>query len=256
VDLPPGATTITNGSQLFGSATILPSGQTASNGFAALSAFAQQGATVIDASNPIFNELMVWVDTGPVNFEGSEITNSAPVGTLFTLSQLNIESLNLTPTVVNESNNGNTIGLRSSFKTTDGKTHEMADVWLASTAATSPTVSQLSQALSEYTNTGNSNQLSSGALDQQPKTSPVTASVMSTNGINATTTPSTGNLSILSNALNQYDNNGQLISGVVLLQQSLGGITNTTVGVSAIAPSSKQINGSTNLNPTVLANSS
>ena len=71
VDLPPGATTISNGSELFGSATLLPNGQTASNGFAALSAFAQQGATVIDASNPIFNELKVWVDTGsPVNADG------------------------------------------------------------------------------------------------------------------------------------------------------------------------------------------
>ena len=147
VNVPKGATSISNGSELFGSAMVLPNGQKASDGFAALSAFAQQGATVIDASNPIFNELEVWVDTG-YSGEGS---SGAPVGTLFTLSQLNIESLNLKPTVVNESSNGNTIGLKSSFTTTDGKTHEMADVWLASTDATSTAVNQLTQALSHYT---------------------------------------------------------------------------------------------------------
>ena len=143
VDLPTGATSITNGSELFGSATILPNGQTAANGFAALAAFTTPGATEISASDPIFNHLQVWVDTGT--------DGSRPTGSLFTLSELNIKSLNLSATVANTNSNGNTVGLISSYTTTDGSTHEMADVWLASTSGTLSSTSQLTAALNAYT---------------------------------------------------------------------------------------------------------
>jgi hypothetical protein len=142
VDLPAGSTTITNGSQLFGSATLMPNGQTASNGFAALSAFDTNNSGVIDASDPIFNQLQVWVNTGT--------QGTTPVGTLFTLAQLNIQSLNLKAVVTNQESNGNTVGMISSYTTTNGQTFEMADVWLSSTAATSSASSQLTQILNQY----------------------------------------------------------------------------------------------------------
>ena len=144
VHVPTGTTTITNGSELFGTATVLPNGQTATNGFAALSAFDTNNNGVINSSDPIFNQLQVWVNTGN--------NGSTPTGKLFTLSELNIQSLNLNATVANQSNNGNTIGLVSSYTTTKGQTYEMADVWLSSTAATTSSTAQLSQILAEYSN--------------------------------------------------------------------------------------------------------
>ena len=102
----------------------MPNGQTAANGFAALAAFTTPGATEISASDPIFNHLQVWVDTG--------IDGSTPIGSLFTLSELNIKSLNLSASVVNTNSNGNTVGMISSYTTTDGSTHEMADAYTSS----------------------------------------------------------------------------------------------------------------------------
>ena len=102
---------------------MLPDGQTAANGFAALSVFDQNHSGVIDSSDPIFNQLQVWVDTGT--------SGSTPTGTLYTLAQLNIESLNLNAKIANVTNNANTIGLVSSYTTTNGQTHELADVWFA-----------------------------------------------------------------------------------------------------------------------------
>ena len=126
VNLPTGATTITNGSELFGSSTVLPNGQTAINGFAALAAYDFNGSGSIDASDPIFSQLRVWVETGVGGPNGT-----TPQGSLYTLADLGIVSLNLNATTANQNSNGNVIGLVSSYTTTDGQTHELADVWLA-----------------------------------------------------------------------------------------------------------------------------
>jgi len=201
VNLPQGATTITNGSQLFGTATVLPNGQTASNGFAALSAFDQNGSGVIDAGDPIFNQLQVWVDTGTGGADGT-----TPTGTLFSLAQLNIQSLNLSATVANQSNNGNLVGLVSSYTTTDGKTHELADVWFASTAGTGSSVSQLSQALSQYNANGtSSNAANPGLLTNSPAST-----------VSSSTAAST---SVLASALSQYNSNGQLLANTAPVTQ-------------------------------------
>jgi hypothetical protein len=160
VDVPSTATTISNGSELFGNATVLPDGQTASNGFAALSAFAQSGATQITSSDPLFNELKVWVDTGNVG--------STPSGELFSLQDLNIQSINLNDQEVNIANNGNTIGLMSSFTTTDGSVHQIADVWFASAAGTQNTTAQLTAALNNYTSSANSLSLTGSSISNSP----------------------------------------------------------------------------------------
>jgi len=194
VNLPTGATTISNGSELFGTATVLPNGQTASDGFAALSAFDQNGNGVIDANDAIFSKLQVWVDTGT--------NGTTPVGQLFSLSQLNIKSLNLNAQVSGQNSNGNTIGLVSSYSTTDGKTHELADVWLTSTAGTGTAVSQLSSALSKYTATGLTSVTSSGAGSLSA--SAAAQSSAQSGGASTTT--------VLASALSQYNANGQLVS--------------------------------------------
>ena len=203
VNLPTGATTITNGSELFGTATVLPNGQTAPDGFAALSAFDQNGNGVINASDPIFNQLQVWVDTGT--------NGTTPTGSLFTLAQLNIQSLNLSATVADQSNNGNTIGLVSSYTTTDGKTHELADVWLASSSGTGSTVAQLTQALSQYAASGAGAQTSS-------LNSVASTSASSGAGVASATSATSASTAVLANALSQYDANGQLVSAAPITQ--------------------------------------
>jgi hypothetical protein len=196
---------------------VLPNGQTAPNGFAALSAFVSNGKDVIDASDPIFNQLEVWVDTGTGGANGT-----TPVGTLFTLSQLNIQSLNLNATAVDQSNNGNTIGLISSFTTTDGKTHEMADVWLTSAAAPSPanSINQLTSALSQYASTGAS-------------TNPSGATALGVTGAGASggagTSSAVGasSASVLASALSQYNANGQLVASTVPSTQVASSVSST-----------------------------
>jgi hypothetical protein len=210
VNLPTGATTISNGSELFGTATVLPNGQTASDGFAALSAFDQNGNGVIDANDAIFSKLQVWVDTGT--------NGTTPVGQLFSLSQLNIKSLNLNAQVSGQNSNGNTIGLVSSYSTTDGKTHELADVWLTSTAGTGTAVSQLSSALSKYTATGLTSVTSSGA----GALSASTAAQSSAQSGGASTT------TVLASALSQYNANGQLVSSTAAALSSVPVSTNST----------------------------
>ena len=210
VDLPKGATTITNGSELFGTATVLPNGQTASNGFAALSAFDQNGSGVIDASDPIFNQLQVWVDTGT--------NGTTPTGTLFTLAELNIQSLNLTAQAAGQSNNGNIVGLVSSYTTTNGKTHELADVWFASTGGSGSSVNQLTQALSQYTTTASS--------------APVGSAGSSLTSSSTTANPNTASTAVLASALSQYNANGQLLSSTAPVTQVAA--TSTTSATSQL----------------------
>ena len=203
VDLPAGATTITNGSELFGTATVLPNGQTASNGFAALAAFDANGNGVINANDPIFNQLQVWVDTGK--------NGNTPTGKLFSLAELNIQSLNLKATVSNQTNNGNTIGLISSYTTTSGQTYELADVWLSSTDASASTASQMAQALSEYAANNSITSNGAGVTSVVPTLASPSSSVAATLG-GSSTPSSSGNVSTttvaltnaLGNAVNEY----------------------------------------------------
>lgn len=53
---------ITSGAELFGDATVLPGGEKASNGFAALAALDANGDRVIDHRDPMFAKLVLWAD--------------------------------------------------------------------------------------------------------------------------------------------------------------------------------------------------
>lgn len=53
---------ITSGAELFGDATRLPDGSTASNGFVALAALDANGDGVIDRFDPAFHSLLLWAD--------------------------------------------------------------------------------------------------------------------------------------------------------------------------------------------------
>ena len=253
VDLPSGATTITNGSELFGTATMLPNGQQAPNGFAALSIFDQNKSGSIDSSDPIFNQLQVWVDTG--------INAGTPTGSLFTLDELNIQSLNLNAKVADITNNANTIGLISSYTTKDGQTHELADVWLASTAGTGDSINLLTNALNQYSSSGSvAVGLNSGVINQESSSvggssnNNINITASNANYPNATLTnttniATTNSAALLANALSQYNANGQLISNTANTP-SAGVLTGANISANQLLGSANEQASTSSPTPT------
>ena len=112
---------INDGSELFGSATVLPSGKTAADGYVAMKALDTNNDGVLNAKDAAFSELMVWTDNN-----GNGITDEHE---LTNLSDLGISSLSLNASKSDLNNNGNLIGLMGSYTTTDGQLHTMGDVW-------------------------------------------------------------------------------------------------------------------------------
>jgi len=78
---------IDSGQELFGSETRLSNGMQAVNGFAALAELDTNGDGIIDANDPIFSELRVWVD---VNINGR-----TDEGELLTLEEAGIQAINV-----------------------------------------------------------------------------------------------------------------------------------------------------------------
>jgi hypothetical protein len=111
---------VNNGSELFGDRTVLADGSHAKDGWAALAAQDSNADGVIDATDANFDKLRVWVDA---NSDG--ITDA---GELRTLADAHIASINLNHTGGSVQQNGNVVEAASSFTTTDGATHEVADV--------------------------------------------------------------------------------------------------------------------------------
>ena len=140
---------IDDGGELFGSGTLLSDGSHAADGFAALALLDGNGDSVIDSRDAIFTSLAVWVDA---NSDG--LSQAAE---LKQLDALGISALRLSATTTLSLDNGNVIGLTSSYDSTDGASHELVDVWLASAqqvdaSATHPAslegrVSDMTQAL-------------------------------------------------------------------------------------------------------------
>jgi hypothetical protein len=113
---------INNGGELFGEGTVLANGKKAKDGYQALQPLDTNHDSVINEKDQDFNQIGVWVDNG------DGITQSVE---LHSLTQLGITSISLNVTQSSEVNNGNLIGLMGSYKTDDGKTHTMGDVWFS-----------------------------------------------------------------------------------------------------------------------------
>jgi hypothetical protein len=77
----------------------------------------------VSATDASWQSLRVWVDA---NQDG--ITDA---GELKTLDDLGISSLSLAAQRGTEIDNGNLLGLISSYETVDGQQHEMVDVWFS-----------------------------------------------------------------------------------------------------------------------------
>jgi hypothetical protein len=120
---------ITDGSELFGTATQLANGNKAPNGYAALRESDSNGDGVIDNKDSIYADLHVWVDA---NSDGK-----SQAGELKTLLNAGVASIGLQDTATLSKDNGNLIGLTSSYQTTDGSTHATADVWFVADKSSS-----------------------------------------------------------------------------------------------------------------------
>jgi hypothetical protein len=114
---------INDGGELFGEGTVLANGTKAKDGYVALRTVDSNLDGLIDANDSGFASLSVWVDA---NSNGV-----ADSGELSSLSKFNIASLSLDAVTSTERNNGNLIGLMGSYKTQDGATHTMGDVWFS-----------------------------------------------------------------------------------------------------------------------------
>jgi hypothetical protein len=128
--------TVNDGSELFGSATKLSNGQKAVDGYAALSSLDTNGDGLISSKDSAFAQLKVWVDS---NSDGISET-----GEMKSLADLGITSMSLNASAGNTIDNGNIIGLTSSYQTNDGANHAMGDVWFLAKQAPAvvpPTVS-------------------------------------------------------------------------------------------------------------------
>jgi len=112
---------INDGSELFGTATRLSDGSFASDGFEALAALDTNADGKIDASDPLFADLKVWVDA-----DSDGVTDP---GELKSLDEAGVRSIQLNPNKTTQFDEGNLIGLASSFETTDGETRDAVDVW-------------------------------------------------------------------------------------------------------------------------------
>jgi hypothetical protein len=113
---------IDSGREFFGSETLLPNGLKAVNGFAALRALDANGDGVIDANDPVFTQLRVWVDASTDARTGQ--------GELLTLEDAGVRSINVNYTHSNYVDaHGNQHRQVGRYTTPDGQTRAATDVW-------------------------------------------------------------------------------------------------------------------------------
>jgi hypothetical protein len=112
---------INDGSELFGTSTALQNGSKAIDGYQALSEMDSNKDGVINSQDTSFSKLGVWIDSDSDGKTGNYELKS--------LTDLNITQLNLEAQITRDSNQGNLIGLTSSYQTADGSSHAAADVW-------------------------------------------------------------------------------------------------------------------------------
>jgi hypothetical protein len=113
---------IDDGSELFGCGTRMSDGSKALDGFAALRTLDDNQDGAIDAGDSSFEKLLIWVD--------SNSNAKTDPGEIRTLSQADIEVLSLSNHSTSILDQGNLIGLVSSYTTGDGKSRDLVDIWL------------------------------------------------------------------------------------------------------------------------------
>lgn len=117
---------IDSGRELFGDSTLLRSGKTAANGYAALSDLDDHKDGVINVQDAVFDRLRIWRDL--------DQDGASEAGELFSLAQLNISEINLAKTANSQTlADGTRLDGSASF-TLGGQTHRYTDAWFAEDA--------------------------------------------------------------------------------------------------------------------------
>jgi VCBS repeat-containing protein len=114
---------INSGAELFGDRTVLADGSRAVDGWAALRGMDSNHDGKVDTQDAQFNQLRVWVDA-----DSDGVTDA---GELRSLADQGIASIDLAADGRSVQQNGNVVQAFSTYTTTDGVTHEVADVGFA-----------------------------------------------------------------------------------------------------------------------------
>jgi hypothetical protein len=207
---------INDGSELFGSSTLLNDGTKALDGYQALSQFDSNSDGVVNQQDTDFSKLSVWTDS---NSDGATET-----GELKSLAELGITQLSVQAEEVRESNAGNLVGLKSTYQTADGNQHASADVWFVVDKDSKELLSNhLASAISEFKDStfgGNSLNLDRSELQR----SSLQSSSVSVNSNRLTKALKDYQLSTASSALNVIHTIGQKGEDS-LFAPPLGGVT-------------------------------
>ena len=118
---------INDGTELYGAATLRADGTRAGNGYAAMALEDSNHDGKLNASDAHWKDLQLWVDA---NHDGK-----TDAGELHGLAEFGITELDLAAKVGSDIQNGNLIGLVSTFTKSDGSQHAVADVWFAKDVA-------------------------------------------------------------------------------------------------------------------------
>ncbi|GBG15963.1 4-hydroxythreonine-4-phosphate dehydrogenase, partial [Novimethylophilus kurashikiensis] len=210
---------INDGGELFGTSTLLSDGQKAANGYVALTELDTNGDGVISAADSSYDELKVWIDAN------SDGVNEA--GELVSLGDLGISKLNLSASSTSVIDNGNWIGMVSSYETIDGTTHEMADVWFLNNQSSATSTVDLSSQVSSLT------QAITAFSEATADTSVSSATTLTDNQTTSTDTAIATSVSSLTTTLSQYDANGSILSSTTSTAVAVNtssitdGLTNT-----------------------------
>jgi hypothetical protein len=205
---------INDGKELFGSGTRLSNGQKAADGYQALAELDSNLDGAITSSDAAFAKLGVWVDANSDGISQSDEVHS--------LSSLGITSISLQTVASSEVNQGNTIGLSSSYQTSDGVNHMAGDVWFA--VESSDTNSNLNstvksaslvQAIGEF----NSEQYAKVNNLETINAEELLPKVIDLNRAN-----------VLAAELNRFDQNGNALDSFVGLSNVNGAHAATVVG--------------------------
>jgi VCBS repeat-containing protein len=112
---------INDGTELFGSDSVLKNGEKAGDGWSALADVDSNGDGKIDAADAVFAEINVWVDA---NSDGV-----AETGELRSLSDAGIQHIDVAHATSNTTQNNNVLFGTGQFTFTDGTTAAMTDAW-------------------------------------------------------------------------------------------------------------------------------
>jgi hypothetical protein len=181
---------INDGSELFGSATMLSTGEKAKDGYEALRDLDTDKDNSITRADAQWVDLKVWQDR---NSDGI-----SQDGELVSLDSLGITQLDLNAQSTAINDNGNVIGLTSSYQTNDGASHDMADVWFVADKPISSQVSELTQAITAFDAEQDALNESSGSTLPQ---------------LGEPMLPTGGSLAGMVDLLKQFDQNGNPVIG-------------------------------------------